>query len=201
VNFLAHFHLAWPDEGLIAGALEGDFYKGPINAALAPGLARGIRLHRAIDAFTDGHPLVGELRSRFPASLRRYAGILIDLSFDHYLTRHWPRYCSLELREFNAGVHRALTSQEDSLTEGCRLMLERLRQHDILNRYHDWNMVTASARRIGDRFSRGNPLLSVERDLRPLQGMLETTFLAFYPELRAFSADLEARIALSREST
>jgi len=31
VNFLAHFHLAGPDGGLIAGGLEGDYFKGPLE--------------------------------------------------------------------------------------------------------------------------------------------------------------------------
>ncbi len=54
MNFLAHFHLAWPDEGLVAGGLEGDYIKGPLRGALPPDLERGIKLHRAIDAYTDG---------------------------------------------------------------------------------------------------------------------------------------------------
>ena len=79
MNFLAHFHLAWPDEGLITGGLEGDYIKGPLHGALPPQIERGIRLHRAIDAYTDGHPLIQQLRRDLPPGLRRYAGILIDL--------------------------------------------------------------------------------------------------------------------------
>ena len=82
MNFLAHFHLAWPEEGLIAGGLEGDYFKGPLPGTLPPRLERGVRLHRQIDAYTDAHPLVKELRGVLPTSLRRYAGILIDLCFD-----------------------------------------------------------------------------------------------------------------------
>jgi acyl carrier protein phosphodiesterase len=26
MNFLAHFHLAWPDAGLVAGGLEDNFF-------------------------------------------------------------------------------------------------------------------------------------------------------------------------------
>ena len=63
MNFLAHFHLAWPDEGLIAGGLEGDYLKGPLRGELPPELERGIKLHRAIDAYTDKHDLVRQLRA------------------------------------------------------------------------------------------------------------------------------------------
>ena len=94
MNFLAHFQLAWPDEGLVLGALEGDYYKGPLGSELPGDLARGVRLHRAIDAYTDNHAAVAQLRRGFPSGLRRYAGILIDLGFDHYLTQHWHSFSS-----------------------------------------------------------------------------------------------------------
>ena len=187
MNFLAHFHLAWPCADLISGGLEGDYYKGPLGADLPPGLARGIHLHRSIDAYTDRHPLVAQLRTLFPQALRRYAGILIDLSFDHYLSHHWSRYSDLPLEEFNRGVHDSLASREHQLSANARRMLGRLRDHNILNLYHDWRTVTGSAARIGERFRRGNPLLAVERELAHLRPELERVFLEFYPDLQLAS--------------
>jgi hypothetical protein len=59
VNFLAHFHLSppWPDA--LAGAYLGDFVRGPVDQHpdLPPMIRKGITLHRAIDAFTDAHPV------------------------------------------------------------------------------------------------------------------------------------------------
>lgn len=188
MNFLAHFHLAWPDPGLLAGGLEGDYYKGLLRGELPEGIERGVRLHRAIDAYTDSHPLVAQLRRDFPRGLRRYAGILIDLSFDHYLSRHWQDYSDIPLARFNAAVYRALQTQEHALSEGSRRMLARMLEYDILGLYLDWESVPASAARIGQRFSRGNPLADVGRELAPARDMLEQSFLGFYPDLRAFCA-------------
>ena len=187
MNFLAHFHLAWPDEGLIAGGLEGDYHRGLLRGQLHPGVERGVKLHRAIDAHTDNHPLIIELRKHFPAEIRRYAGILIELSFDHYLTRHWSSYSSVPLRQFTSAVHDALSTLECELSPGSRTMLSRMREYDILNRYDQWSTVPAAAARIGERFRRGNPLLEVEAQLQPLQPQLEETFLQFYPQLLSFS--------------
>ncbi len=187
MNFLAHFHLAWPDAELIAGGLEGDYYKGPLRGGLPPGLEAGVRLHRAIDAYTDQHPRIAHLRAQLPPQLRRYAGILIDLSFDHYLSRHWSRYCDVELTRFNADVYAALAANRDQLSPGSQGMLERLEEHDILNLYHDWRTVTATAERIGERFGRGNPFVGIASAIGPARKDLEATFLAFYPQLRNFS--------------
>ena len=192
MNFLAHFHLAWPDDGLIAGGLEGDYCKGQLKGELDPGVERGVKLHRAIDAHTDNHPVIVKLREAFPTSLRRYAGILIDISFDHYLTRHWTHYSAISLADFNLEVYRALRSRQEHLSEGSRAMLSYMLEYDILNNYHNWSAVTATATRVGSRFSRGNPLLEVERELEPIRTNLEQAFLEFYPQLVSFSKDQHA---------
>lgn len=187
MNFLAHFHLAWPDDGLVAGGLLGDYYKGPLRGDLSPSLERGVRLHRAIDAYTDSHPVLAQLRRELPAELRRYAGILIDLSFDHYLSRHWARYSDIDLPEFNSRVYRTLVAHESQLSEGARRMLAGLLQHDILNLYTRWDTVPATAARIGTRFKRHNPFLQVDQKLAPLRDTIEQAFLEFYPQLQGFS--------------
>lgn len=187
MNFLAHFHLAWPDAGLVAGGLEGDYYKGPMRGELPDPIERGVKLHRAIDAYTDSHPLVETLRADFPPHLRRYAGILIDLSFDHYLSRHWSTFSEVSLTSFNDKVYRSLQSYEADLSAGSRRMLARLVEYDILGLYIDWETVPASAARIGERFKRHNPFTDLERELGPVKENLETAFLEFYPQLQTFS--------------
>ena len=186
MNFLAHFHLAWPDEGLIAGGLEGDYYKGVLRGQLPAHVERGVKLHRAIDAYTDGHPMILQLRRELPPGLRRYAGILIDLSFDHYLSLHWTRFSSVSLPDFSRAVYRILDAQESALSDGARRMTARLIEYDVLNLYREWGTVTATAARIGERFRRDNPFLDLERVLSPSKDTLERTFLDFYPQLEAF---------------
>lgn len=191
MNFLAHFHLAWPDEGLVAGGLEGDYYKGPLRGELPPALERGVRLHRAIDAYTDSHPVLQQLRRQLPPELRRYAGILIDLCFDHYLSRHWDSYSSIHLPDFNHRIYRTLVTHENTLSHGARNMLARLLEYDVLNLYLDWDTVPATAARIGQRFKRHNPFLDVDQALTPLRDTLEEAFLDFYPQLQVFSRQRE----------
>lgn len=185
MNFLAHFHLAWPDSGLIAGGLEGDYYKGPLRGDLHPDIERGVKLHRHVDAYTDSHQAIVELRRAFPKNLRRYAGILIDIAFDHYLTLHWSRYGAVPLDEFTQSIYAVLDEHNALLSVDSQKMAERLVNYDVLSRYHDWDAVAATASRVGERFQRGNPMLAVQRELEPLREQLESTFLCFYPQLVA----------------
>jgi acyl carrier protein phosphodiesterase len=187
VNYLAHFHLAWPEELLVLGGLEGDFHKGLLKGELQAEFERGIALHRAIDAYTDQHPLVSQLRKNFPEHLRRYAGILIDLSFDHFLTTHWARFSTQPLAEFNGSVYKILAQHRQLLSLPAQRMASRLEEFDILGRYHHWDAVPGSAARIGERFRRGNPLRDTDQPLRPMLPEMEKTFLNFYPELIEFS--------------
>jgi acyl carrier protein phosphodiesterase len=183
--------LAWPDEGLVVGGLEGDYHKGPLRGDLPGNVERGVKLHRAIDAYTDHHPRITRLRQTFPSGLRRYAGILIDLCFDHYLSLHWERFSSTPLKQFSGQVYDILSRHESAMSEASRHMLTRMVEHDLLDRYREWETVPLSAERIGRRFRRSNPLVDVDRGLAPLRRRLEQTFLAFYPELQAFSDQWE----------
>lgn len=187
VNFLAHFHLAWPDDMLVVGGLEGDYYKGLLPGQLPPQLLAGVKLHRAIDAYTDQHEIVAELRRGFPPPLRRYAGILIDLCFDYFLSRQWHRHNSISLQDFSSEVYGQLQRNNQLLSASAASMAERLVSYDLLNRYQHWDTIAASASRIGERLRGDNPLQTAGDALVPLLPELERGFEVFYPELMRFA--------------
>jgi len=187
MNFLAHFHLAWPEAGLVAGGLEGDFHKGVLPGTLPTQLQAGVSLHRAIDAYTDNHPVVASLREQFPPGLRRYAGILIDLCFDHCLARQWDVYCEVSRPAFAQEVYQILRNHSELMSDKAALMATRLQQYDVLNRYQEWDTIVGTAQRIGQRLTRANPLAETDRLMRPLLPELERGFAVFYPDLLRFS--------------
>ena len=189
MNFLAHFHLAWPDEYLVVGGLEGDYFKGPLPGSLAPELQAGVRLHRAIDAYTDNHPELVRLRKAFPPELRRYAGILIDLCFDHCLARNWAIYSALPLPDFATRVYTHLQAHERFMSPQAQRMAGWLIEYEILQAYSHWDTVAGSAERIGRRLRRDNPMDRAGSLLEPMLGELQRSFEVFYPQLQQFSRD------------
>ena len=107
MNFLAHLVLAGDDDGLFLrlGAMLGDFVRGRRALDAYPGDVRlGIELHRHTDQFFDSLPDVANLRKYFPATFRRYSGIVIDLAYDHELARRWENYSSQSLEDFDQEV-------------------------------------------------------------------------------------------------
>lgn len=86
------------------GSLIADFLRGAIDPAMARGVRIGVALHRAVDVYTDAHPQVVAARARFAPPYRRYAGILLDMWFDHLLAREWERHGDGSLHDFSQRV-------------------------------------------------------------------------------------------------
>lgn len=85
MNFLAHALLSFDDADVLAGNMFSDFVKGKKQYEFSRGIQRGIRLHRLIDEYTDGHAAVREAASCFKHSYRLYAYAFVDVVFDHFL--------------------------------------------------------------------------------------------------------------------
>ncbi len=76
MNYLAHLLLAADADASRAGNLLGDFTRGSIDelAKIYPAeVIRGIRMHRAVDRFTDSHPIFKECRILLSPERRRFA--------------------------------------------------------------------------------------------------------------------------------
>ncbi len=189
MNYLAHFHLSAGDDALLVGALLGDFIKGPLPGRLPPGLERGVYLHRRIDAFTDTHPQLRQWQRQFRPEFRRYGGIMLDVLFDHFLSRHWTTFHHQPLDHFSAEVY-ALLQQHVQSPAAARDQAQRLVLHDVLGNYRHWPTVPAALERIHQRLQRHNPLDRAAAELEPYYAELEQTFLAFYPQLVAHCRQL-----------
>src|SRR3954463_9153752 len=105
MNWLAHLFLSQPDPAFRVGNLLPDLL--PISALsdLAPEILRGVRQHRRIDAFTDTHPVVRRSINRLNPPLRRFGGIVVDVFYDHFLSRDWERYSKVPLSNFIGEIY------------------------------------------------------------------------------------------------
>ncbi len=158
MNYLAHLALAQPDQGLILGGFLGDFIKGPVPTGLRPDIEQGIRLHRAIDAFSDRHASLQFLRKRLPPDWRRYTGVLLDMVTDHYLAANWSARHEQDLTEFTLSCQQLLLAQQHDMPTEARQVLDRLCRYRWLSRYADLEFTMEAVARIGQRMRCDNPL-------------------------------------------
>ena len=112
MNYLAHLYLSEPNEEAWLGSLLGDFVKGPLDGRYNDDITRAIALHRKIDSFTDAHPVVLQSKSRVSAGRRRYAGIMIDMFYDHFLAKYWHEFQDEPLGEFSARIYAILDQRQ-----------------------------------------------------------------------------------------
>lgn len=100
MNYLAHLFLAGTDPEMILGNFIADHVKGSDVLKYSHTIRKGISMHRAIDTFTDQHPVVKESIARLRTDFRKYAGVIVDMYYDHYLSLHWDEYSNQELIDF-----------------------------------------------------------------------------------------------------
>ena len=191
MNYLAHAWLARHSDDAILGALLGDFVFGQSNLPeWQPAIRAEIVRHRRIDQYTDAHPAVAAARGLFDnAGLRRYAGIVLDVYFDHCLARGWARWNETPLQDFTARVYRVLLVHRDELPPRLQAIAPRMAAHDWLDSYRERGNVDHAVRGIATRLSRnGDKLVACLDVLRAEEAQVDAAFEAFFPELIHASA-------------
>lgn len=186
MNYLAHLHLGGQRPGQLLGSLYGDFVKGRLQGQFAPEIEGAIQLHRSIDVFTDRHPLVDVALSRFSLTRRRYAGIVLDVFFDHCLARDWTLYADRPLALFTSDVYRVLSS-ERQLPERLAKIAPYMVANDWLGSYQEFEVLEQVLRGISRRLTRPEELAAAMQELRRLYEPLSEDFRLFYPHLQAFA--------------
>ena len=187
MNFLAHLFLADTHPDALLGSLMGDFVKGPLVGRYPPALERALVQHRAVDTFTDAHPIVRTSRARVAPPYRRFAGIVVDMYYDHFLARRWGEFAIEPLADFTARVYAVLLAQEARLPERLRRIAPSMARRDWLGSYRAVESVHIALDRMGDRLKRGNALLGAGEALMPHYAALDADFRAFFPELVRFA--------------
>lgn len=184
MNYLAHLSLAQPDPYSLTGNLMGDFMRGVDMAALPPGIQQGIENHRAIDHFTDHHPAVLALKPLFSERYRRFSGIIIDVSFDYFLTKHWSLFEQVQLRDFIDDSYQGLLASRKYMPTRMRSTVEHMAEHDWLSGYSELEQVGYALDRVAQRIRFQNTFHGAATEVERHYHELEQAFLVLYPALQ-----------------
>jgi len=187
MNHLAHALLAGNDPDYVLGGMLGDFVHGPVPTSWRPGVQAGLRLHRAIDVYTDSHPVVVALRNHFQPPYRRYAGIVIDVWFDHLLARDFGRWCAQPLPAFSQALRELLAQHGNELPEDLLRFSLYMERFDLPLAYRERATIARVLGGISNRLSRANPLATAIEEAQRLETELAAAFEGFFPELLRFA--------------
>jgi acyl carrier protein phosphodiesterase len=194
MNYLAHIFLAGDSEESVLGNLMGDFVKGPIGNGFPPEIEKGIRTHRKVDVFTDSHETFKASKKLMSPERRRFAGVIIDLAFDHLLSKSWASYSDIDLGSFIRDTYVLLDKRKAMLPERFRLFLPRMIEEDWLGSYRTLEGTGTALDRISERlrrrFHRENKLRGAIEEVESNYRELDNNFNIFFPELISFVEDL-----------
>ena len=172
------------------GGLLGDFVRGGRALRSFPkGVREGIRLHRRIDKFTDHAEEVVSLRRTFPPAFRRWAGIVIDLAFDHELARRWDELGQGSLPGFDIEIRRLLQKHSPNIPGDLQKFMEYADRRGLFTAYRYEQEMLLSLKGIGGRMRRSNPLHEVWLVWPELREPCRRSFARFFPRLQGEVAD------------
>lgn len=190
MNHFAHLVLAQPTVESTVGNLLGDFARGVDQASLPAAVRAGLLNHRAVDRFTDAHPLVLEMKRSFSARRRRFAGIALDIYFDHLLLNHWDRFEQRSLEELIAGLYQRMDEGRKIMPhDDMQRVTQRMIEYDWFSSYRDIDAVAEALDRVAWRIRFANDFDNAIEDLQRGHEMILQGFLEFYPQLQRYVSE------------
>jgi acyl carrier protein phosphodiesterase len=188
MNYLAHLFFAHPTRASMQGNLLADFIRTPtreLDARYGVEVARGVRLHRLLDATTDGHAQTLHCIRPLFQKHRHVSRIIVDVCFDYYLSKHWSRFGAQPLDDFIDRAYTLLAAPQALYPPRFVLFVNRLRELDILRSYRTIDGLHQAYCRISTRLRHPTLLHEAAEDVRAHDTLLETGFLALFDELCA----------------
>ncbi len=147
---------------------------------------KGIRLHRMIDAFTDAHPVVEESKRRLRPVYRKYAPVIVDVFYDHFLAGDWQAYHHLELNAFSARCYSLFREHIQLLPDRTVHMLSYMEPQDWLSGYATLQGIRHALTGLSRRTSFDSNMQHAHLALEESYDDFRDEFGRFFPELRAY---------------
>jgi acyl carrier protein phosphodiesterase len=183
LNHLAHLFLAPDSELHRVGSLLGDFARGLDSASLPLAVHEGLRHHRAVDAFTDQHPDVMASKRLFSSQRRRFAGVALDILYDHYLLRNWDRFSSMPVDDFIDQVYAELLNHQQAMPEKMQTVTGQIVRYDWFRSYQNLDNIGFALDRVANRIRFRHDFHGIIEEIQGQDQVLEAHFLSFFPAL------------------
>lgn len=191
MNFLAHVYLSQNSPKIQIGNFIADFVKGKQLATFEEGIQKGIRLHRAIDAYTDKHPIVKASTQRLRITQNRYASVAIDIFYDHFLAKNWVLYHQKPLEDFTTDFYTNLQEHFSILPASLAKVAPHIIKENWLYHYQHLSGITKAFEGMSRRASFPSNFLYAPKDLLQDYQSYEEEFKIFFPELVRYVQDFE----------
>ncbi len=183
MNFLAHLYLSANDPESIIGNFIADHVKGKIINLYSPGIRGGILFHRAIDQYTDNHSIVKYTVLNLRPHFHKYAGVVLDMYYDHFLAKQWSRFSAEPIEDFTASAFAIIKNSIDILPERSRYILPYMMSQNWLINYRYFEGLHDALSGISQRTKFKSNLTNAVEHLKNNYQFYTNSFEEFFPQL------------------
>lgn len=191
LNFLGHIVLARDSAESRMGSFLGDFVKGLPSTfpdEYGAELVDGILMHRAVDVFTDAHPAFLRAKGLLAPERRRFAGIVVDIFFDHFLSQLWDRLLQVDREDFIQSFYGDASSfRLPEITPDFGKVVNRMVEQNWLGSYATMEGIALTINRVASRSPRLAPMIGATDDLEADFDGFQECFEKFFPDVRRFA--------------
>ncbi|NRT14679.1 acyl carrier protein phosphodiesterase [Flavobacterium sp. 28A] len=185
MNFLAHIYLSDDNDHIKIGNFMADGIRGKNFDTFPVDIQKGIALHRAIDTYTDAHPIFRESTKKLHSRYHHYAGVIVDIFYDHFLAKNWTVYSNENLEEYIQQFYQSLKDNKPLLTERTIGMMPYMIKQNWLSSYQTVDGIKNILTQMDRRTKNESKMRFATEELREFYTEFEKEFTLFFEDLRA----------------
>ncbi len=189
MNFLAHLYLSGESEELMIGNFIADSVTSKMARSYSTGIQKGIKLHHLIDEYTDSHAIVDKSKNRLRDKYGLYSGVIIDIFYDHYLSKNFHEYSSTHITDYAQRVYNTFDEEYDILPPKVKQLLPYMKKHNWLVNYGNIEGMTNVLYGMSRRASFDSKMDESIEELKTHYDAFGNEFKQFFPQLEQFVAD------------
>ncbi|MEP7109019.1 MAG: ACP phosphodiesterase [Ferruginibacter sp.] len=191
MNYLAHAYLSFNQPGIVIGNMISDFVKGKKKFDFSPVIQKGIALHRAIDEFTDFHPVTQKAKTYFRKDYRLYSGAFVDVVYDHFLANDKKEFENeKQLDSFCQATYIILQNNKIGLPFKFQQMLPYMQKQNWLYHYRFNEGIEKSFGGLARRAAYLSESATAYTIFNEHYAELGECYRLFFPTLRNFAFNL-----------
>ncbi len=187
MNFLAHIYLSGNNESVTIGNFIADGIRGKKYLKFPEEIQTGILLHRQIDTFTDAHKTVRESTKRLHKNYGHYAGVIVDILYDHFLAKNWSNYSDIPLDAYVDTFYDSLQDNFEVLPSRIQKMMPHMIADNWLLSYATIEGISKVLVGMNKRTENRSKMNLAVNELQEFYDEFEDEFTRFFEELIQFS--------------
>lgn len=196
MNFLAHIYLSGNDEEIIIGNFIADHVKGNGTKKFSTKIQAGIKLHREIDEFTDSHPEFLKSKKRLSDPYRKYAGVVVDMYYDHFLSANWSDYSNEDLDSYTRRIFKLISKKYLILPLKTQQILPFMISSNWLKAYGTFEGLNRALSGMARRTPFDSGMENAIEDLKNDYAKYKEEFTSFFPQIIEFAATKRKKLKI-----